>query len=106
MGPTRGVLAVLPPDLTSFVGRDREIRRASELLQRARLVTLTGTGGVGKTRLALRIARDRAPRFPAGVALVELGELSDPRLVTGAVAGALGLPDRLAEWALDDVVAH
>ncbi len=106
MGPSRGVVAVLRPDLTSFVGRDREIRRATELLEQARLVTLTGPGGVGKTRLALRIARDRTPRFPAGVALVELGELSDPRLVTGAVAGALGLPDRLAEWAVDDVVAH
>ncbi len=106
MGPTPGVRAVLPPDLTSFVGRGREIRRATELLEQARLVTLTGAGGVGKTRLAVRIARDRGSRFPARVALVELGEVSDPRLVTGAVAAAIGLPDRLAEWAVDEVVAH
>ncbi len=106
MGASRGVLVPLPPDVTSFIGRAGQIRAVTELLARTRLVTLTGPGGVGKTRLALRTAHGLAPAHADEVALVELAELSDPRLVTGAVAAALGLPDRLTEWAVADLVDH
>ena len=58
MGADTGVHAALPPELTSFVGRRGQLRQVVDLLAHARLVTLTGPGGVGKTRLALRVARD------------------------------------------------
>jgi predicted ATPase/DNA-binding CsgD family transcriptional regulator len=81
----------LPVELTSFVGRRHELSDGKKLLSSSRLVTLTGIGGVGKTRLALRIATDSRRTFTAGVWLIELGELTDPELVTSAVAAALGL---------------
>jgi predicted ATPase/DNA-binding CsgD family transcriptional regulator len=81
----------LPAELTSFVGRRRELGDAKRLLSSARLVTLTGTGGVGKTRLALRVAADVRRAFPDGVWLVELANLRDPLLLPNAVAAALGL---------------
>jgi predicted ATPase/DNA-binding CsgD family transcriptional regulator len=83
----------LPAELTSFVGRRRELREAKNRLSMARLLTLTGTGGVGKTRLALRIAAGARRAFTDGVWLVELAELRDPRLLTNTVATALGLRD-------------
>ncbi|MEV4052534.1 LuxR C-terminal-related transcriptional regulator [Amycolatopsis sp. NPDC049688] len=81
----------LPAELTSFVGRRQEVGAVKRLLAAARLVTLTGAGGVGKTRLALRVAADVRRAFPDGVWLVELADLGDPRLVPNAVAAALGL---------------
>ncbi|MFD4294291.1 ATP-binding protein [Rhodococcus sp. NPDC058505] len=87
----RGGQGNLPQELTSFVGRRRELTEAKRLLSASRLVTLTGIGGVGKTRLALRVADDARRAFPDGVWLVELGELHDPDLVADAVAAALGL---------------
>ncbi|EOD64510.1 ATP-binding protein [Amycolatopsis vancoresmycina] len=81
----------LPAELTSFVGRRQELGEAKRLLSAARLVTLTGAGGVGKTRLALRVAADVRRAFPDGVWLVELADLGDPRLVPNAVATAFGL---------------
>jgi predicted ATPase/DNA-binding winged helix-turn-helix (wHTH) protein len=89
-----------------LIGRSRQLRKVSGLLARSRLVTLTGPGGVGKTRLALQAARDVAPRFSDGVWLVELAALHDPDLVPGAVAGALGVQvggnataiDTLTRW--------
>ncbi|QYB00456.1 protein kinase (plasmid) [Rhodococcus sp. USK10] len=95
----------LPLELTSFVGRRRESTEAKQLLSAARLVTLTGIGGVGKTRLALRLAADVRPGFGDGVWLVELGELRDGSLLTDTVAAALGLRDQPARQ-LDDVVAE
>jgi predicted ATPase/DNA-binding CsgD family transcriptional regulator len=83
----------LPAELTSFVGRRRELREAKRRLSEARLVTLTGTGGVGKTRLALRLAWESRQTFVDGVWLVELAELRDPRLLPNTVATALGLRD-------------
>ena len=81
----------LPVALTSFIGRDRELREVARLLDRSRLVTLTGAGGSGKTRLALEAATARLGAGHDGVWLVELAGLGDPALVPAAIASALGL---------------
>ncbi len=80
----------LPIQLTSFIGREREIAEAKRLLPGTRLLTLTGVGGVGKTRLALQIAAQVLDEFKDGVWLVELAPLSDPTLVPQTIASALG----------------
>jgi non-specific serine/threonine protein kinase len=77
--------------LTSFVGRERETEEVARLLDSTRLLTLTGTGGAGKTRLALRVASDSLDKYPDGVWIVELGALSESALVLQAVAATLGL---------------
>jgi predicted ATPase/DNA-binding NarL/FixJ family response regulator len=81
----------LPTPLTSFVGRDREVAELTRLIVQRPLVTLVGSPGVGKTRLALRVATEVDGRFPDGAWLVELAPLADPMLVPRAVASALGL---------------
>ncbi|MEU6674444.1 BTAD domain-containing putative transcriptional regulator [Streptomyces sp. NPDC046925] len=86
----------LPAETTSFVGRGRERIEAGRLLDVARLVTLTGVGGVGKTRLALRVAADAAGSCPDGVWTVDLAPLTDPRLLDRAVCEALGFQDQSA----------
>ncbi|KWW99080.1 Protein kinase [Carbonactinospora thermoautotrophica] len=83
----------LPADVTSFVGRRREVTEVKRLLSTGRLVTLTGTGGVGKTRLALHVAADLQRAFTDGVWLVELAQLRDPALLVHTVAAALKLAD-------------
>ena len=80
----------LPAETSSFVGRERELSEVRALLAGTRLLTLTGPGGCGKTRLALRAAREAAGGF-GGAWWVELASLSDPGLVEQAVAGALGV---------------
>ncbi|SEL37116.1 protein kinase domain-containing protein [Rhodococcus maanshanensis] len=91
-GPsTQGRKGNLPADLTSFVNRRTELTEAKELLSSARLVTLTGIGGVGKTRLALRTATSVQRAFGDGAWLVELADLHDESLVVGVVASVLGL---------------
>jgi hypothetical protein len=77
--------------LTSFVGRAGETAEVAGLLDRYRLVTVTGPGGVGKTRLAAEVARQVAWRFADGVWMVELASVQEPALVQAAVATALGL---------------
>ena len=81
----------LPAEVTSFVGRRRELTDVKRALSKSRLVTLTGVGGVGKTRVAERVARDRRRAYPHGVWLVELGELPDPALLTQTVLTQLGV---------------
>jgi predicted ATPase len=81
----------VPRPVTSFVGREREMAVVRDLLARARLVTLTGAGGTGKTRLAVEAAATLGDRFPDGVWLVELGALMDPLLVVPELAAALGI---------------
>jgi DNA-binding winged helix-turn-helix (wHTH) protein len=66
----------LPPELTSFIGRRKELSELAELLATSRLLSLTGSGGVGKTRLALRLAANLSERFPTGVWLIDLAALS------------------------------
>ena len=81
----------LPLQLTSFVGRKQEMAAVSRLLATARLLTLIGAGGVGKTRLALQVAAEVLDSFSDGVWLVEFAPLSDPVLVQHAVTSALGM---------------
>jgi predicted ATPase/DNA-binding CsgD family transcriptional regulator len=83
----------LPADTTSFVGRKSDVAEVKHLLTRARLVTLTGVGGVGKTRLAVQTAAGLSRAFPDGVWLAELAGLQDPALVAHTVLEALGVPD-------------
>ena len=94
----------LPLELTSFVDRRTELAEASNLLSTSRLVTLTGIGGVGKTRLALRAAAKAQRNFSDGVTLVELAELLDDSLVAGVVAAALGLRDQSARQSREALV--
>ncbi|MFN2181403.1 MAG: adenylate/guanylate cyclase domain-containing protein, partial [Candidatus Promineifilaceae bacterium] len=85
---TEGVLSGnLPQQLTSFIGREKEQEEVSHLLSTARLLTLTGPGGTGKTRLSLEVAGDLQDHYANGVWLVELAPLSDPAAVPTAVAG-------------------
>lgn len=81
----------LPAEVASFIGRERELAEIERRLPPARLLTLTGVGGCGKTRLALRAAADLAPRFPNGAWLIQLAPLADSALVPRAVATALGV---------------
>jgi len=87
----------LPARISSFVGRTREIEEVKDLLARNRLVTLVGMGGVGKTRVALRVAVEVIERYPDGVWLVELGSISDAGLVPNCVAEVLGIQEQVAE---------
>jgi non-specific serine/threonine protein kinase len=93
--------ADLPVALTRFVGRQREIVEVEELLRSARLITLTGVGGCGKTRLALEVARSNAAQFSDGVALVELAPLTDGSLVTQAIGSAVGVREAPSRPMLD-----
>jgi predicted ATPase/DNA-binding CsgD family transcriptional regulator len=90
----------LPGELTEFVGRRAELAQVRAALEGGRLVTLTGPGGIGKTRLALRVASGVGRAFADGVWLAELSGLRDPGLLVGEVARSLGLSDRSARWAV------
>src|SRR5215207_3186175 len=97
----------LPVLLTSFVGREREMAAVSALLTQpdVRLLTLTGPGGVGKTRLALRILPALQAHFPGGIWFVELAPVADPALVLGTVANVLGVRNADGRPFLDLIVA-
>ncbi len=99
-------LGNLPQVLTTFVGRRNEVAETKRLLSVSRLVTLTGIGGVGKTRLALRVAEDSWRVFADGVWFVELGELGDPDLVAETVVAALGLRDQVGASPLGLLTEH
>ncbi|HVA93132.1 MAG TPA: helix-turn-helix domain-containing protein [Chloroflexota bacterium] len=83
----------LPVQVTSFVGRERELAAVLDLLDHSRLVTLTGAGGSGKTRLALQVATELLGEFPDGVFLVALAPITDPGLVAATIAQALGIQE-------------
>ena len=95
----------LPTRRSSFVGRERELAEVPARLTGARLVTLTGVGGCGKTRLALEVAPAVLDHYPDGVWLVELPSLADPPLVPQTVAAAFGMQETPAEPVLT-ALAH
>ncbi|MFE7423512.1 protein kinase [Rhodococcus sp. NPDC057529] len=100
----RGITGNLPLELTSFVGRRQELTEARNLLARSRLVTLTGIGGVGKTRLAMRVAAAVQRDYGDGVRLVELGELREGSSLIDAVAAEVGVRDHSARPLRDVLV--
>jgi non-specific serine/threonine protein kinase len=81
----------IPIPLTSFIGREKELTEVADLLSKFRLVTLTGSGGVGKTRLAIQVIADVLELFPDGVWFLDLAPLGDPTLVPNALANTIGL---------------
>ena len=83
-----------PAALTSFIGREEAVRDVAGLLAECRLVTVTGPGGMGKTRLADQVARHVAARFTDGAWLAELAPVRDPAQVAAVVAAALGIPEQ------------
>ena len=91
----------LPVQLTSFVGRDEQLTQVRELLTQNRLVTLTGAGGAGKTRLAIQIAGQLSGEFGDGVWYVDLAPITDPELVPITAARAFGLPDQAGRSTMD-----
>ncbi|GLW10497.1 hypothetical protein Misp01_56250 [Microtetraspora sp. NBRC 13810] len=96
----------LPAEVTSFVGRRAELAEIKRLLGVSRLVTLTGLGGVGKSRLAMRAARAVHRSFPDGVRLVELADLEDPDLLGHTVCQALGLADHTTRAPMEILIDH
>src|ERR1700752_4500047 len=83
----------LPEQLTSFIGREKEIAEIKALLRSARLVTLTGSGGTGKTRLSQEVGAQELIKFPYGVWLIELASLTDPPQIIPAIAQVFGLQE-------------
>jgi non-specific serine/threonine protein kinase len=102
----RDAVTGLPPDVTSYVGRRNEIALVRKLLSTGSLVTLTGPGGVGKTRLGIQIAATLQTVFPDGVAYVELAELRNPALLGDTMVAKLGLYGKATGSGLDTVVEH
>src|SRR5438876_348912 len=100
----RGDVSGLPADVTSFVGRRRQIADAKRLLSASRLLTLTGPGGVGTTRLALRVAGTMRRGFRDGVRFIELAELRDASLLAQTVADNLVLRDQSSRAAIDTTI--
>jgi predicted ATPase len=97
----------LPSRLTSFVGRERDLERVTQMLEAQRLITLTGTAGVGKTRLALEAAADVVARYPGGVWFCELAGVTDPDGVPGAIGALFDVkprPDQTVTQAVVDVL--
>src|SRR5438876_430607 len=95
----------LPEPVSELIGRDASLREVVELVTRQRLVTLTGAGGIGKTRLSLEVARQLLPTFPDGVGLAELGPLTDPQLIPITVGAALGLTPVSGTVSVESVAA-
>jgi len=102
--PEAVVAQHLPTQFTSFVGREAELNDVRRVLADNRLVTLTGAGGVGKTRLAVQLAGEIAGGFDGGVWLVDLAPISDPDLVPSTVTRTLGLPDQQGSSTMDMLV--
>jgi len=96
----------LPQQVTSFVGREQELAAARKLLESTRLLTLSGPGGIGKTRLSLQLAAAVIDDFPDGVWFVELAPLTDSRLVPQAVASVLGVKEEAGRPVVEALVKY
>ncbi len=96
----------LPLQVTSFIGREREITEVKRLLSTTRLLTLTGVGGTGKTRLALQAASEALEGFTDGVWMAEFAALSEPALVVKTVASALGVPEQPGRSLMETLMDH
>ena len=96
----------LPIQLTTFIGREREIEDAKRLLSTTHLLTLMGSGGAGKTRMAIQVAADLIEEFPKGVWLVELAPLAEPTLVVQAVASTFQVREAAGRSLLDLLVDY
>jgi predicted ATPase/DNA-binding XRE family transcriptional regulator len=96
----------LPSPLTTFIGREKEQADVIQLITKHRLVTLTGSGGVGKTRFAIKIGEQLLENYPDGVWLVELAPLADPALVPQTVAAILGAEERTSRPILATLIDH
>ena len=96
----------LPHPLTSFIGRDKEIAELAQLLASTRLLTLTGSGGCGKTRLAIQLARQRANAYSDGAWLVELAALTDGTLLPQAIASVVGIKEQVGASLIDTIAEH
>src|SRR5579871_2289121 len=96
----------LPQQTASFVGREKELADIRALLDRMRLLTLTGSGGCGKTRLALQAAADALEQYPEGVWCVELAPLTDPGLVPQALADALAVREVAGRPVLQTLIEY
>jgi predicted ATPase/class 3 adenylate cyclase len=96
----------LPQQVTSFVGREAEIAEIENLLGKTRLLTLTGSGGCGKTRLSLQVAAQMMDSFPDGVWNVELAPITDPELAVQTVATVLGLKEEPHQSILETLIEH
>src|SRR5438067_725918 len=90
----QGLIFSLPRQLTTFVGRERELADVAAALDEHQLVTVCGPGGAGKTRLALAAAERLRERCPDGVFIVELADVADPHLVASCVASVVGVRER------------
>jgi predicted ATPase/class 3 adenylate cyclase len=99
-------LSNLPPERSSFIGREHEVEEVTALLERARLLTLTGPGGIGKTRLALKIAAHQLGRFADGVYLADLSPITDPSLVPAAIARSLMVREQPGRDLVDSLADH
>jgi predicted ATPase/class 3 adenylate cyclase len=95
----------LPARMTTFIGREKEMTEIKQALDKNRLVTLTGSGGTGKTRLALQVAADLLDQFPNGVWFIELAPLTDPDLVPQTILITLGLNDQEGKSILQSLIA-
>jgi predicted ATPase/Tfp pilus assembly protein PilF len=96
----------LPQQVTSFIGRERELGEIKELLEGTRLLTLLGMGGLGKTRLSLQIAADVLEKYPDGVWFVDLAPIKDPSLVPAVAAQALGVREEAAKPLTQTLCEH
>ena len=96
----------LPQQVTSFIGRERELAEAKALLERTRLLTLHGMGGLGKTRLSLQIAADELEKYPDGVWFVDLAPIKDPSLVPNAAAQVLGVHEEPGKALVQTLCGH
>ena len=91
----------LPAQLTSFIGREKEISEVKQELSSHRLVTLTGSGGTGKTRLSLQVATELLDQFPEGIWFVELAPLSEPEIIPQAILSTIGINEQAGKPAIE-----